>query len=286
MTPHDLVRTRTNACGEVKFSAKIVRNARIAENPEESIVKYRVDNRSGNVMLVVAALILGASIVAAAMLIQKSIDKTADEIAAVRTAVAALPAAAPAARAAAAPTRDARPDPNKRYKIDIAGSPSKGGPESAKVTVVEFSDFQCPFCSRVTPTLKQIEEAYGKDVRIVFKHLPLRMHTKAPAAHAAAEAAHRQGKFWEMHDKIFANQREMSEAKYLEYATELGLDIEKFKKDSASAEIKKKIDSDAKEAADLGVTGTPGFFINGLFLSGARPLDSFKTVIDKELKTG
>jgi len=246
-----------------------------------------VDNRNGSVMLVVAALILGASIVAAAMLIQTSIDNAAGEIAAVRTTLAALPAAAPAARAAAAaPTRDKRPDPSKHYKINTAGSPGKGGPESAKVTVVEFSDFQCPFCSRVTPTLNQIEEAYGKDVRIVFKHLPLRMHTKAPAAHAAAEAAHRQGKFWEMHDKIFANQRELTQAKYVEYATELDLDVEKFKKDSASAEVKKKVDSDAKEAAALGVTGTPGFFINGLFLSGARPFDSFKTVIDKELKAG
>jgi protein-disulfide isomerase len=246
-----------------------------------------VNNRSGNVMLVVAALILGASIVAAAMLVQTSIDNAAAEIAGVRTTVAALPAAAPAGRAAAAaPARDNRPDPSKHYKINTAGSPGKGGPESAKVTVVEFSDFQCPFCSRVTPTLKQIEEAYGKDVRIVFKHLPLRMHTKAPAAHAAAEAAHRQGKFWEMHDKIFANQRELTEAKYVEYATELGLDVEKFKKDSASAEVKKKVDNDAKEAAALGVTGTPGFFINGLFLSGARPFDSFKTVIDKELKAG
>jgi protein-disulfide isomerase len=246
-----------------------------------------VNNRSGNVMLVVAALILGASIVAAAMLVQTSIDNAAAEIAGVRTTVAALPAAAPAGRAAAAaPARDNRPDPSKHYKINTAGSPGKGGPESAKVTVVEFSDFQCPFCSRVTPTLNQIEEAYGKDVRIVFKHLPLRMHTKAPAAHAAAEAAHRQGKFWEMHDKIFANQRELTEAKYVEYATELGLDVEKFKKDSASAEVKKKVDKDAKEAAALGVTGTPGFFINGLFLSGARPFDSFKTVIDKELKAG
>jgi protein-disulfide isomerase len=240
-------------------------------------------------MLVVAALILGASVVAAAMLIQSSIDKTAVEIAGVRNAVAKIPAAAaaaPAARAAAAPQRAQRPDPSKQYEVNTAGSPSKGGPESAKVTVVEFSDFQCPFCSRVTPTLNEIEKAYGDQVRIVFKHLPLRMHTKAPAAHAAAEAAHRQGKFWEMHDKIFANQRELTEAKFAEYAAELELDVEKFKQDSASADVKKKVDSDAREAASLGVSGTPGFFINGRFLSGARPFDSFKTIIDEELKAG
>ncbi len=120
-------------------------------------------------------------------------------------------------------------------------------------------------------------------MQIVFKHLPLRMHSKAPAAHAAAEAAHRQGKFWEMHDRIFANQRQLSPEKYLEYAQEIGLDLEKFKRDSASPEVKKRVDSDAQQAASLGVTGTPGFFVNGRFLSGAKPFAAFKTVIDEEL---
>ena len=123
-------------------------------------------------------------------------------------------------------------------------------------------------------------------MRIVFKHMPLSIHPKAPAAHAAAEAAHRQGKFWEMHDKIFENQREMSPEKYVGYATEIGLDVEQFKRDVASAEVKKRVDADASDAAALGVTGTPGFFINGKFLSGARPFDAFKQVIDEELKRG
>ncbi len=120
-------------------------------------------------------------------------------------------------------------------------------------------------------------------MQIVFKHLPLRMHSKAPAAHAAAEAAHRQGKFWEMHDRIFANQRQLSPEKYLEYAQEIGLDLDKFKRDSASPEVKKRVDDDAQQAASLGVTGTPGFFVNGRFLSGAKPFAAFKTVIDEEL---
>ena len=117
----------------------------------------------------------------------------------------------------------------------------------------------------------------------MFKHLPLRMHSKAPAAHAAAEAAHRQGKFWEMHDRIFANQRQLSPEKYLEYAQEIGLDLDKFKRDSASPEVKKRVDDDAQQAASLGVTGTPGFFVNGRLLSGAKPFAAFKTVIDEEL---
>ncbi len=120
-------------------------------------------------------------------------------------------------------------------------------------------------------------------MQIVFKHLPLRMHSKAPAAHAASEAAHRQGKFWEMHDQIFANQRALSPEKYVEYAKEIGLDVEKFKRDVVSAEVKKRVDADAKQASSLGVTGTPGFFVNGRFLSGAKPFAEFKRLIDQEL---
>ena len=123
-------------------------------------------------------------------------------------------------------------------------------------------------------------------MKIVFKHLPLAMHKQAPAAHAAAEAAHRQGKFWEMHDLIFANQRQLTAEKFYEHAATLNLDVEQFKKDYLSAEVKKAVDADAKEAASLGVTGTPGFFINGRFLSGAKPFDAFKEVIDEELKKG
>ena len=117
----------------------------------------------------------------------------------------------------------------------------------------------------------------------MFKHQVLDTHPKAPAAHAAAEAAHRQGKFWEMHDKIFANQRAMSPEKYEEWAREIGLDIEQFKKDIASKEVKSRIDADTREAAKVGNRGTPGFFINGRILRGAKPFDAFKVLIDEEL---
>jgi protein-disulfide isomerase len=120
-------------------------------------------------------------------------------------------------------------------------------------------------------------------VRIVFKHQVLPTHSKAPDAHAAAEAAHRQGKFWEMHDRIFENQREMSPEKYEEYAAEIGLDLEQYKRDIASAEVKGRIDADTKEAARVGNRGTPGFYINGRPLRGAKPLDAFKEIIDEEL---
>ena len=169
------------------------------------------------------------------------------------------------------------------HRINLKGAPFRGS-EDAKVTLVEFSDFQCPFCARVSPTLDKIEETYGEQVKIVFKHLPLSMHTKAPAAHAASVAAGEQGKFWEMHDKIFANQRQMSEENYVIWAGELGLDVDRFKTDLKSPAVKARVDADAREAAALGVTGTPAFFLNGKYYSGAKPYDEFKRLIDAALE--
>ncbi len=123
-------------------------------------------------------------------------------------------------------------------------------------------------------------------MQIVWKHLPLSIHKNAPAAHAAAEAAHKQGKFWEMHDLIFANQRELNAEKFYEHAAQIGLDVTRFKVDYVSTEVEKRVKADSKEAAGLGLTGTPGFFINGRFLSGAKPFDEFKVVIDEELGRG
>ena len=240
--------------------------------------------RSG-VQIVVAALILGACIVAGGLIVQSAINNTATQIAGVRAELNTLQSSLQAAAPAPQPARAKRPDPNRRYEINIAGSPSMG-PKDAKVTVVEFSDFQCPFCAKVVPTIRQIEKEYDGQVRVVFKHLPLSIHSKAKPAALAAEAAYRQGKFWEMYALIFANQREMSPEKYVEYAAQLGLDVDRFKRDMASADVRRKVDADAAEAASLGVTGTPGFFINGKFLSGARPFDSFKKVIDADLKRG
>ncbi len=236
---------------------------------------------SGNA-IIVAATILGLAILGGAYLMVTSIDGTSVELARLGQSVAKIQLAG-GSPAPAAPSRRRGPDPDKVYAVKTSGSPYKG-PEQAKITLIEFSDFQCPFCGRVTPTLDQVRKEYPDDVKIVFKHLPLRIHPNAPKAHAAAEAAHRQGKFWEMHDKIFANQRELTEVKFIEYADSLGLDVDRFKKDLASADIKKRVDADAAEAASLGVTGTPGFFINGKFVSGAKPFSEFKRIIDEQLK--
>lgn len=236
--------------------------------------------------IIVAATILGLSLIGGSYLMVRSIDGATAELASLGQAVANFDVAgAPSAPARPEPTRRRGPDPDKVYQVAVAGSPSKG-PEGAKVTLVEFSDFQCPFCGRVTPTLDQVQETYGDDVRIVFKHLPLRIHPQAPMAHAAAEAAKAQGKFWEMHDLIFANQRQLTEEKFVEYAGQLDLNVDQFKRDLASEETKKRVDADVAEAARLGVTGTPGFFINGRFVSGAKPFSDFQRRIDAALAEG
>ena len=235
---------------------------------------------------VIGAIILGLSVLGGAYFLGGAIDRASDRVAELGTALSKIEVAGAPKPAAAPPAPKRGPDPSKVYDINLAGSPSKGGGEEAEVTVVEFSDFQCPFCGRVNGTLNQVQDEYGERVRIVFKHLPLRMHAQAPLAHAASEAAKNQGKFWEMHDLIFANQRQLTEEKFIEYAGTLELDVDQFKTDMNSAAVKKRVDADTAEASRLGVTGTPGFFINGRFLSGARPFGDFKRLIDEQAKAG
>jgi protein-disulfide isomerase len=169
-----------------------------------------------------------------------------------------------------------------RYRVETGDSPSRG-PQDAKVTLIEFTDFQCPFCSRVQPTLKKILEKYPQDVRHVFKHHPLKFHKDAPLAAEASLAAGAQGKFWEMKEILFNNQKKLKEENLVEYAQNLGLDIEKFKADLRDHTYKEQVDRESKQAVTLGATGTPAFFVNGRYLSGAKPLDSFVKVIDEEL---
>ncbi len=177
--------------------------------------------------------------------------------------------------------------PGGNTKSDIFNVPVRDafakGPKDALVTIVEFSDFQCPFCSRVNPTLKQVTDTYGKDVRIAFKHQPLPFHREAPLASEYALAAGQQGKFWEMHDKLFANQKALQPAQLDKYAEELGLDVGKVKAYIESGAGKKMIQADQAQARKIGATGTPAFFINGEKLVGAQPFAKFKEVIDRQL---
>jgi protein-disulfide isomerase len=172
---------------------------------------------------------------------------------------------------------------NKVYEVDLATAPAKGV-DTAPVTIAEFAEFQCPFCQNVNATLRQIEQRYTGRVRFVWKHLPLvSIHSHAMDASVAAEAARNQGKFWEYHDRLFANQKQLAADDLRRYAQELGLDLARFDKDRHDPALKVKVQEDMAEATALGVKSTPTFFINGRLVTGAMPFEIFATIIDEEL---
>jgi len=175
-----------------------------------------------------------------------------------------------------------------RFKVPVtADQPSKGGGADALVTIVQWSDFQCPFCTRVEPTIDTILKDYGDKVRVVWRNNPLPFHKDAmPAAEAALEAYAQGGaaKFWAMHKKLFENQKALSRADIEKYGQEVGLDMNKLKAALDNNTHQAKIKADQELGSKLGARGTPAFFINGRFLSGAQPFPAFKTVIDEELK--
>jgi protein-disulfide isomerase len=167
--------------------------------------------------------------------------------------------------------------------ITTAGSPSQG-PEKAKITLVEFSDFQCPYCSRAISEVETILRAYPKDIKLVFKQFPLEIHSEAQLAAEASLAANAQGKFWPMHDKLFANFRKLSRDNIFLWAKESGLDMEKFKVDLQSGKFRPVVEKDVKDGFEAGVQGTPTFFINGQRYNGLLDLASVKPILDAELK--
>ncbi|MCH9683290.1 MAG: thioredoxin domain-containing protein [Deltaproteobacteria bacterium] len=179
--------------------------------------------------------------------------------------------------------RPGRPDPAQYYKVEV-GDAQKKGSDSALVTIVTWSDFQCPYCQRVTSTIEGLRKDYGKDLRYVFKHNPLAFHKDARPAAIAAEAAGEQGKFWEMHDKLFENSRDLTEKNFISWARELGLNVKQFKRDLDSSAIADRVDQQQRDGNALGAKGTPAFFVNGRFLSGAQPAANFKKLIDEEMK--
>jgi protein-disulfide isomerase len=167
-------------------------------------------------------------------------------------------------------------------KIDPGKSPIKG-PANAKITIIEFSDFECPFCKKGKNTMDQVLKAYPNDVKLSFKNLPLPMHENAKPAALAALAAGKQGKFWEFHDALFENQRGLTKEFLETTAKSLGLNVEQFKKDIESPEIKQQVEDDIQLGNKHGIQGTPGFFVNGVAVRGAYPFEHFKQIIDRLL---
>jgi protein-disulfide isomerase len=166
--------------------------------------------------------------------------------------------------------------------VDPGDSPSMG-PKDAPVTIIEFSDFQCPFCAAGAMTMHKVVLAYGDKVRFVFKNKPLPVHDKAGLAAQAAAAAHEQGKFWEMHDLIFSNQDKIDRASIDEYARLIGLDMDRYRRALDEGKFADIIAADAAVADELGVKGVPTFVINGRVVQGSRPYEAFQAIIDEEL---
>jgi protein-disulfide isomerase len=176
--------------------------------------------------------------------------------------------------------------PIRRTTLQTEGAPIRGD-AAAPVTVVEFSDFHCPFCKRVQPTLLELLDKYPGKVRIVYKDLPLdSLHPQARKVSEAARCARDQGKFWEYHDKVYGGSPDGSPEYLRKLASDLSLDMTAFDQCVTNGKHKAAIDADLAQAAQLGLTGTPAFFINGRALQGAQPLEAFMQVIDQELSQG
>jgi len=167
-------------------------------------------------------------------------------------------------------------------EVSTGGRPSRGGGTNAPVTIIAFSDYECPFCKRAEGSVSKVMSTYGDKVRYVHRDFPLPFHEHARPAAEAARCAEAQGKFWEYHDKLFASQ-DLSPDKLKELATQLGLDRSKFDECLAKQPYDAGIEKDIADGAEVGVSGTPAFFINGRLLSGAQPFEKFKEVIDEEL---
>ena len=198
-------------------------------------------------------------------------NRDAQNIAAV---VEELKAAGPAVTVALDPPRT---------EVAVADHDPARGPANAPITIIEFSEYQCPFCARVTPTLKQIEEKYAGKVRLVFKDFPLPNHAQAPKAAEAAHCAGEQGKYWELHDRLFANQQQLQVPQLKAHAKAVGLDQAAFDQCLDSGKHAANVQADVDLGAGMGVQSTPTVYINGRVVTGAQPIGVFTSIIDEEL---
>ena len=170
-----------------------------------------------------------------------------------------------------------------RYSVEVASHNPVRGDAAAPISIIEFSDYQCPFCGRVTPTLAQVRETYGSKVKIIFKDFPLPNHPQAQKAAEAAHCAGDQGKYWEMHDRMFSDQRALEVPALKASAAALGLSATEFDQCLDSGKFAGIVKEDADQGEKLGVNSTPTLYINGRPLIGAQPFEAFKQAIDEEL---
>jgi protein-disulfide isomerase len=167
--------------------------------------------------------------------------------------------------------------------IPIGGAPFSG-PENAPITVVEFSDFQCPYCAQAVPQIEALQKLYPLQMKLVFKQFPLETHPHADIAAAAAVAAQKQGKFWQMHDSLFANRDDLSRANIMALAQKNGLDVKRFEEDMDSTAVRETVVRDTKDGDRAGVEGTPTIFINGRKFNGGIEVSALRPVFEDVLK--
>ncbi len=173
----------------------------------------------------------------------------------------------------------------KAPKVEIEEGENPGiGPKDAPVKIVEFTDYQCPFCGKARPTINQVLAEYKGKVRYVLRDFPLSFHKDAVKAHEAARCANEQDKFWDMNKKLFENQRAIKPEDLKKYAGEIKLKMDKFEQCLDSGKYADVVKKNQEYGEKVGVSGTPAFFINGRMISGARPFSSFKEIIDDELQ--
>src|SRR5262245_61703528 len=165
-----------------------------------------------------------------------------------------------------------------REKVSVVGSQARG-PAAAPIELIEFSDFQCPFCLRAYPTVNQVLTTYGDKIRFVYRHYPLPSHPNARPAAEASECAAEQGQFWPYYEKLFADQTKLTDPQLKQAASTLGMDMNRFNACVDSRKYKDRVEHDIKDGNAVGVSGTPAFFINGRMISGAQPFDAFKRII-------
>lgn len=235
------------------------------ENKQEKKQQPKSKTKFLGISIIVASVILGGSLIYAAqtlsglVLTKQDVDKETEQGTA--TEVQDIKAA-----------------------LEVTKSDHVRGESNAAVTLVEFSDFQCPFCSRFHPTVTQILDEYSDEVRWVYKHFPLdALHPQARPSAEASECAAEQGKFWEFGDALFENQSGLSSDYYTELARDLGLNLDQFNKCASTRKYKDKIEADYQLGIRLGVRGTPATFVNGELLVGAVPYSSMKGAIEKAL---
>ncbi|MCC2954597.1 DsbA family protein [Massilia sp. IC2-477] len=168
-------------------------------------------------------------------------------------------------------------------QLQITENDHVRGRPDADIVIVEYGDFQCPYCARAHPTLVELQQRYGERLALVYRHLPLGMHPFAEGAAEAAEAAGAQGKFWQMHDALFEHQAQMSPAQLPLVAQQLGIENGRFQEDLAARRYREQIRAQADEGKALGASGTPSFFINGERYHGDSDRESLTAAVEKYL---